>query len=73
LLLLPLAHLAASPVLLQVRTVQQSPALQVLGSAWVERQKDFVEQYGAAYHDLCWTPLVRILKVGAACVCWFLT
>ncbi|GLC40352.1 hypothetical protein PLESTB_001679800 [Pleodorina starrii] len=36
--------------------------LGVLGSAWVERHKDIVETYGAAYHDKTWRPIISALE-----------
>ncbi|KXZ53823.1 hypothetical protein GPECTOR_6g741 [Gonium pectorale] len=36
--------------------------LGVLGSAWVERHKDIVEHYGAAYHEDTWRPLIAGLE-----------
>ncbi|KAG2492529.1 hypothetical protein HYH03_009194 [Edaphochlamys debaryana] len=36
--------------------------LGVLGSAWVERHKDIVEAYGAAYHEATWRPLIQQLE-----------
>ncbi|PNG99711.1 hypothetical protein TSOC_014505, partial [Tetrabaena socialis] len=36
--------------------------LGVLGLAWVERHKDIVEHYGAAYHEATWQPLIAVLE-----------
>ncbi|GIM12723.1 hypothetical protein Vretimale_15897 [Volvox reticuliferus] len=36
--------------------------LGVLGIAWVERHKDIVEHYGAAYHEKTWRPLISALE-----------
>ncbi|KAG2433194.1 hypothetical protein HYH02_012736 [Chlamydomonas schloesseri] len=36
--------------------------LAVLGRAWVERHKDIVEHYGAAYQDASWKPLAELLE-----------
>lgn len=46
-----------------VWTVEKQPqALELLGKEWVERHKDFVEEYGAKYHNVVWLPLVKALK-----------
>lgn len=46
-------------------SVESSPAaLDLLGVAWLERHKDVVEEWGAAYHDATWMPLVHMLRVG---------
>jgi hypothetical protein len=46
-------------------SVETSPAaVELLGSAWLERHKDLVEEWGAGYHDATWMPLVHMLKVG---------
>ncbi len=29
----------------------------------MEKRKDLVEEYGAKYHDLTWTPPVKLLQV----------
>lgn len=39
-----------------------SLGLSVLGSAWVERHKDIVEHYGAAYQEKTWRPLITALE-----------
>jgi hypothetical protein len=51
-------------------SVETSPAaVELLGSAWLERHKDLVEEWGAGYHDATWMPLVHMLKVRPrACV-----
>eukprot|EP00198_Chlamydomonas_reinhardtii_P013432 XP_001702769.1 component of the exocyst complex [Chlamydomonas reinhardtii] len=36
--------------------------LAVLGRAWVERHKDIVEHYGAAYQEASWKPLTELLE-----------
>jgi exocyst complex protein 7 len=38
-------------------------ALELLGVPWLERHKDIVEEWGAAYHDATWMPLVHMIKV----------
>lgn len=44
-------------------SVESSPAaLHLLGVAWLERHKDVVEDWGAAYHDATWMPLVNMLR-----------
>lgn len=46
-------------------SVENSPtALELLGVFWLERHKDVVEEWGAAYHDAAWMPLVDMLKVN---------
>jgi hypothetical protein len=48
----------------QKASVEGSPgALALLGNAWLERHKDVVEAWGAAYHDATWMPLVALLQV----------
>ena len=45
-------------------SVESSPAaLELMGVAWLERHKDMVEEWGAAYHDATWMPLVNMLRV----------
>lgn len=45
-------------------SVESSPAaLHLLGVAWLERHKDVVEDWGAAYHEATWMPLVHMLRV----------
>lgn len=53
-------------------SVETSPAaVELLGSAWLERHKDLVEEWGAGYHDATWMPLVHMLKVGrGVCGVW---
>lgn len=48
-----------------VWTVENSAALQLLGVDWLERHKDMIEDYGAAYHEATWMPIVQMLTVSA--------
>jgi exocyst complex protein 7 len=45
-------------------SVESSAALGLLGSDWLERHKDMVEDWGARYHDITWMPIINMLKVG---------
>jgi exocyst complex protein 7 len=61
----PLAHLFLMNNVHYVQwSVEGSPAaLALMGSEWLERHKDLVEEYGAKYHEGVWMPLVRLLQV----------
>lgn len=44
-----------------VKTVESSAELMLLGEEWLERHKDRVEEWGAAYQALSWGPLIEAL------------